>query len=229
MVESHKLDPRILNWDLKAIQANLRWHLHSLIMFGRKFNWSKSKNEPKRKVHVLGAKMLTRVFFYCFCCFSLVFLSLLKHEWVYRFTSGCCSKEHISSPCKCTKYKCLKNKNIKFWSWKVEVFISWRRDEVWICKKYEKNKLNSSLLETLVVLVLIKFWRDFFFQIWNLKRVINFLKAKEAKNKEIPMTCCIVIIKNRVTNILCLCSSIVCVLRSKTIKEPWEKWENKIK
>lgn len=43
LVESHKLDPRILDWDLKPIQANLRWHLHSIILFGRKFNWVQTK------------------------------------------------------------------------------------------------------------------------------------------------------------------------------------------
>jgi len=43
LVEGHKLDPRILDWDLKPIQANLRWHLHSIVLFGRKFDWSKPK------------------------------------------------------------------------------------------------------------------------------------------------------------------------------------------
>jgi hypothetical protein len=33
-VKSHKLDPRLLDEDPKPIQANLKWHLHGIILEG---------------------------------------------------------------------------------------------------------------------------------------------------------------------------------------------------
>jgi hypothetical protein len=32
LVEKHKLDERILDKDPRPIQANLRWHLHNIIL-----------------------------------------------------------------------------------------------------------------------------------------------------------------------------------------------------
>jgi hypothetical protein len=52
MVESHKLDPRLLDKDLKPIQANLKWHLYGIILKGNSIGLDQ-KNEAKRKAHGL--------------------------------------------------------------------------------------------------------------------------------------------------------------------------------
>jgi hypothetical protein len=52
MVESHKLDPRLLDEDLKPIQVNFKWHLHNIILEGNSSGLDQ-KNEAKRKAHGL--------------------------------------------------------------------------------------------------------------------------------------------------------------------------------
>jgi hypothetical protein len=44
--------------------------------------------------------------------------------------------------------------------------------------KVWRNKVNSSLLETLILFVLIEFWKIISFQIWNFNGVIEILKTK---------------------------------------------------
>ncbi len=79
MVESCKLDPRLLNEDPRPIEAKLRWHLHDTILEGNSVG-PEQKMELKgglmvwrTKIYKLGSKAVSSIVGHYFTMFFKVF------------------------------------------------------------------------------------------------------------------------------------------------------------
>jgi hypothetical protein len=78
MVESHKLDPRILDEDLSPNETKLKWYLHGTVLDGNSIGldqkWSSKENswfgKPRCK---LGSKVVSSIVFHYFSLFFIVF------------------------------------------------------------------------------------------------------------------------------------------------------------